>query len=170
MLKGLFRFFSSVKLAVFSLLLLSAVLAYATMMGSFYGMRGSQVAVYQRWWFGGVLFLLGLNVFCAAMSRYPWKLRQAGFVLTHLGIIIILVGAFVTQKYGIDGNLQVSEMQQNREVMLNDLKLTIVKQATDSEESTKKQEIIIPESHVPREGKIVEIVFKDKSEKSAGTL
>lgn len=56
MVKGLFKYFSSVKLAVISILLLSAVLAFATIMGSYYGMRGSQIVVYQRWWFGGVLF------------------------------------------------------------------------------------------------------------------
>lgn len=152
MLKGLFKFFSSLKLAVFSILLLSAVLAFATIVGSYYGMRGSQIVVYQRWWFGGVLFLLGLNVFCATLSRYPWKLRQAGFVLTHLGIITLLVGAFVTQKFGIDGNMPVPERKQSSEVILNDLKLTLRDQKTG-----KTQMYSVPESHVSREGRLLEI-------------
>lgn len=152
MLKGLFKFFSSLKLAVFSLLLLSAVLAYATIVGSYYGMRGSQIVVYQRWWFGGVLFLLGLNVFCAAMIRFPWKAKQTGFVLTHLGIIVLLIGSFVTQQFGIDGNLPVPEKKQSGEVILNNLKLTLTDQKTG-----KSQDFYVPESHVTTEGKIVEI-------------
>jgi len=152
MLRGLFKFFSSVKLAVISILLLSAVLAFATVMGSYYGMRGSQVLVYQRWWFGGVLFLLGLNVFCAALSRYPWKLRQAGFVVTHLGIIVILIGAFLTQQFGVDGNMPVQESKQSAELILNDLKLTLHDQKTGKMES-----FTVPESHRSREGKILNV-------------
>jgi hypothetical protein len=152
MLKGLFKFFASLKLAVFTLLLLSAVLAYATIVGSYYGMRGSQIVVYQRWWFGGVLFLLGLNVFCAAMIRYPWKSKQTGFVLTHLGIIVLLVGSFVTQQFGIDGNLPVPEKKQSGEVILNNLKIVLTDQKTG-----KSQEFHVPESHVTTEGKILEI-------------
>lgn len=152
MIQGLFKFFSSVKLAVISILLLSTVLAFATVMGSYYGMRGSQIVVYQRWWFGGVLFLLGLNVFCAAMSRYPWKLRQAGFVVTHLGIIVILVGAFVTQQFGIDGNMPVQENKQSSELILNDLKLTLHDQKTG-----KIQSFSVPEYHRSKEGQILQI-------------
>lgn len=158
-MKSIFKFLSSLKLAVFSLLLLSAVLAVATVVGSYYGMRGSQIAVYQRWWFAGVLFLLGLNVFCAAMSRYPWKLRQSGFVITHLGIIVILVGAFVTQRFGIDGNMPIPENTQSSEVILNDLKLTLI----DQKNGTQKV-INIPESYVTKEGKLLEVLF-NQSEK-----
>jgi hypothetical protein len=152
MVKGLFKYFSSVKLAVISILLLSAVLAFATIMGSYYGMRGSQIVVYQRWWFGGVLFLLGLNVFCAAMSRFPWKLRQAGFVITHLGIIIILVGAFVTQQFGMDGNMPIPEKKQSSEIVLNDLKLILRDQKTGKVES-----FSVPEFHRTKEGEILKV-------------
>jgi len=152
MVKGLFKYFSSVKLAVISILLLSAVLAFATIMGSYYGMRGSQIVVYQRGWFGGVLFLLGLNVFCAAMSRFPWKLRQAGFVITHLGIIIILVGAFVTQQFGMDGNMPIPEKKQSSEIVLNDLKLILRDQKTGKVES-----FSVPEFHRTKAGELLKV-------------
>jgi len=152
MLKGLFKYFSSVKLAVVSILLLSAVLAFATIMGSYYGMRGSQILVYQRWWFGGVLFLLGLNVFCAALSRFPWKLRQAGFVITHLGIIVILVGAFITQQFGLDGNMPIPEKKQSAELILNDLKINLRDQKTGKNES-----FSVPEFHRSKEGELLKV-------------
>lgn len=150
--KRLFKFFSSIQLAVISILLLSFVLGFATVVGSYYGMRGSQIVVYQRWWFGGVLFLLGLNVFCAALSRFPWKVRQAGFVITHSGIIVILVGAFVTQQFGLDGNMPVPEGKQSAEIILNDLKLTLNDQKTGKTES-----FSVPESHRSREGEILKV-------------
>jgi len=154
MLRELFKFFASLKLAVISILLLSAVLAFATVMGSYYGMRGSQIVVYQRWWFYGVLFLLGLNVLCAALIRYPWKMRQTGFVLTHLGIIVILVGSFVTQQFGLDGNMPIPEKQQSNELILNELKLTIRDQ-----KSGNVRLIPIQEFHRSKEGKLVEVKF-----------
>ncbi len=159
MTKSIFKFLSSLKLAVFSLLLLSAVLAVATIVGSYYGMRGSQIAVYQRWWFAGVLFLLGLNVFCAAMARYPWKLRQSGFVITHLGIIVILVGSFVTQRFGLDGNMPIPENTESSEVVLNDLKLTLMNHKMGSQKV-----ISVPESYVTQEGNLLEVAF-DQGEK-----
>lgn len=152
MWNGLFKFFASLKLAVFSLLLLSAVLAYATVMGSYYGMRGSQILVYQRWWFAGVLLLLGINVLCAALIRYPWKLRQTGFVVTHLGIIVILIGSFVTQQFGMDGNMPIPEGKQSSEVILNELQLTLKDQ-----KSGKTKSFSVPESAKTKEGKILRI-------------
>jgi len=138
MLKNpVFKFFSSLKLAVISILLLAAVLTYGTIAESFYGMRGAHVLVYGTWWFRGVLILLGLNVLCAALSRFPWKRHQTGFVVTHAGILTLLLGSFLTQRFGLDGNLPVIEGGQNTEVILNDLVLTL-------QESDDKPAVEIP--------------------------
>ncbi len=121
----LFHFFSSLKLAVVNILLLASVLAVATIMESLFGMRAVYVLIYGTPWFAGVLFLLALNVLCAALSRFPWKKHQTGFVITHLGIITLLAGSWVTQRTGVDGNLPVYEGQTENEVILNDLTVRI---------------------------------------------
>ncbi|MFM8316129.1 MAG: ResB protein required for cytochrome c biosynthesis, partial [Deltaproteobacteria bacterium] len=105
----LFKFFASLKLAVISILLLASVLTVATCLESLYGTRAVHVLVYGTPWFAGVLFLLGLIVLCAALIRYPWKKSQTGFVLTHLGIIVLLLGSVVTQKFGVDANMPITE-------------------------------------------------------------
>ncbi len=151
-LRSLFRFFSSLKLAVISLVLLAAILATATVIESRYGTRAAWVAVYGTAWFGGVLFLLGLNVLCAALSRYPWKPRQTGFVITHLGIITILIGSFLTQRLGVDGNLPIYEKSADNEVVLNDLSLSLIDEKND-----KKQEFKIRESVNAKEGKMFSV-------------
>lgn len=121
----LFRFFSSLKLAVVVILALSAVLAVATIAESLYGTRSSYVMIYGTYWFAGLLGLLGLNVLCAALSRFPWKKHQTGFVVTHAGILILLFGSWVTQRYGVDGNLPVYEGQTDNEVILNNLSVRV---------------------------------------------
>jgi len=147
-----FKFFSSLKLAVFSILTLAAVLSYGTIAESLYGMRGAHHLVYGTWWFMGVLVLLGLNVLCAALSRYPWKRHQTGFVITHLGILTLLFGSYLTQRFGLDGNMPVIEGGKSNEVILNDLVLSI----QDSEEGT-PYEVRVPESARARSGELLTI-------------
>jgi hypothetical protein len=148
----LFKMFASLKLAVFSILSLAAVLAYATMMESNYGMRAAHVMVYGTWWFTGVLFLLGTNVFCAALSRFPWKRHQTGFVITHLGILTLLAGSYITQQWGIDGNLAVVEKTQGNEVILNDLALDVF-----DEGGHLRKEVPMPETGTLSEGNLLQL-------------
>ena len=149
-----FKFFSSLKLAVISILLLALVLTVATFVESLYGTRAVHVLVYGTPWFAGVLFLLGLNVLCAALSRFPWKKSQTGFVLTHLGIIILLIGSFVTQKFGVDATMPVTESAQENEVILNDLILTL----TDEAQNVRK-EFSVPESYREKNTDVLTINF-----------
>jgi uncharacterized membrane protein len=97
--------------------------------------------VYGQYWFAVVLFILGVNVFCAASIRYPWKKNQLGFVITHAGILTILLGSLVTQISGVDGSLPIREGSQNNQVVLDNLHLNVF----DSEGQFIKS-VKIPES------------------------
>lgn len=151
-MKGLFRFFASLKLAVISILSLASVLAYATVAESYYGMRGAHLLVYGQWWFGGLLFLLGLNVFCAGLSRWPWKPRHTGFLVTHLGILIILFGSFLTQQYGVDGNLPVREGAESGSVLMPELALVVRNETNEVVAS-----IPVPEYARRKEGELLTV-------------
>jgi len=91
------------------LLVLAILLAAGTVVESSYSTIVAKRFVYGTWWFGLFLSLLAVNLFCSAFSRFPWKRHQTGFVVTHLGIILILVGSFVTQRFGTDGQIALSE-------------------------------------------------------------
>ncbi len=149
-----FRFFSSIRLAVPVILSLAAILAVATVAESLYGMRGAYNLVYGQYWFFGVLFLLGFNVLCAALSRYPWKKHQTGFVITHLGILILLLGSWVTHRFGVDGNLPVVEGFADGQVILNDMRLVL----TDEDAAT-TQAYPVAESALRRDGKLLEVAL-----------
>ena len=94
------------------ILLVSLLLAAGTIVESHYSTAVAKRFVYGTWWFSLALLLLGLNVFCSAISRYPWKKYQTGFVITHLGILIILAGSLITQQYGLDGQIGLNEGEQ----------------------------------------------------------
>jgi hypothetical protein len=85
--------------------------------------------VYGTWWFAAFLSLLGANVFCSALSRFPWKKHQTGFVITHLGILILLAGSLVTQQTGVDGQIGLTEGEEG--VLFQEEKPTLYYQAAD---------------------------------------
>jgi cytochrome c biogenesis protein ResB len=59
--------------------------------------------VYHSWWFIGLLLLFSVNLLLCTINRFPFKLRSAGFVLTHLSILLILVGVFIGGLLGEGG-------------------------------------------------------------------
>jgi len=133
--KSIFKFLSSLKLAVLVILSLATVLATGTVFESLYGIAVARERVYGTWWFTLVLFFLGVNVLCGALSRIPWKRHHIGFVVTHAGIITILIGAVITQQWGVDGTLALAEGADSNQVLLDDPLLQIVLPETKSVET-----------------------------------
>ncbi len=101
--RRIFRFLSSVKLAVILLMVLIAATAVGTIYESRFDAKVARAYVYEAPWFNAWLILLGVNLAAAAFSRYPWKRHHTGFVITHAGIITLLVGAVVGASGGSRG-------------------------------------------------------------------
>ncbi len=70
--------------------------------------------------------MLGVNVFCAAMVRYPWKGYQTGFVITHLGIITLLMGSIIGLLFGVEGSITLIEQGQPRSFIAQDFEVLTV--------------------------------------------
>lgn len=106
---AVYHFLASLKLAVFSLATLAAVLAYATFFESWYGTAAVQEWIYKSPGFAILLAFLGMNILCAALIRYPWKRRQTGFVITHAGLLTVLAGSFITLTLADEGQVALLE-------------------------------------------------------------
>jgi hypothetical protein len=115
----IFRFLASLKLAVILLVSLAAILAVATFYESVYDTKTAQYLVYRSPLFALFLGVLGINLTASALIRYPWKKAQAGFVVTHVGIIIILIGSLVNMFSGIDGTMALEEGETSSRVTLD---------------------------------------------------
>jgi hypothetical protein len=129
--KTLFHFFSSLKLAVSTLLSLAAILVAGTIVESYHDADAAHHYVYGTWWFATVLCFLGMNVLCAALSRWPWKRHHFGFVVTHLGIILILIGSLTTLLKGYEGQVVLAEGENTRRMTLKNATLFIFDPAKD---------------------------------------
>jgi hypothetical protein len=103
--KKIFGFLSSVRLAVILLAVLIVATAIGTIYESSFDAKVARAYVYEAPWFNAWLILLGVNLACAAFSRYPWKKHHAGFVITHAGIITLLIGAVIGRIWGVEGTM-----------------------------------------------------------------
>lgn len=109
--RHLLRALASLRLAVVLLVLLGLVLSVATALEAVRGREYAQWYVYGSRWFMGLLGLLGANVAAAMAVRWPWRRRQAGFLVAHLGLLLLLAGAMQTLLGGIEGQLILAEGQ-----------------------------------------------------------
>ena len=117
--RGTMRFFGSLKLAVALIVILAAVLAWATLQEAAHGREYAQWYVYHSAWFIGLLALLGVNILAATLIRYPWK-KKFGFVVTHAGLLLLLVGSLQTFRSGIEGQLSFQEGEMTNRIVLTD--------------------------------------------------
>ena len=106
---GLYEFLASLKFAVVLITTLAVVLGLGTFVESAYGTEAVKFGVWNTWWFTLLNALLAVSIFCAAAIRYPWKRYQTGFVITHIGLLTLLAGCFISQRGGIDAQMPLLE-------------------------------------------------------------
>ncbi|HEU5118982.1 MAG TPA: hypothetical protein VFT74_20495, partial [Isosphaeraceae bacterium] len=106
---ALYHFLASLKLAVILIATLASTLAFATFYEKSYGFPAVQVNIYHSTAFALLLAMLGVNILCAALIRFPWKKRQTGFVITHSGLIVLLIGSFISVRTVEEGTVYLGE-------------------------------------------------------------
>lgn len=111
-----FKWLGSLPMAVGVLLLLAVVLAAGTVVESLYSAGVARRFVYGTGWFAALLAFLALNLTCSALVRLPWRRHHAGFLLAHLGIVVVLAGSLMTQRLGRDGQITLAEGEEGRTI------------------------------------------------------
>ncbi len=106
-LRAVFLFAASLKLAVGLLSLFTICLIAATLIESSYSGKVARDLIYHTWWFTLLLCLLGLNILCAALKKFPWKRHQVGFLITHAGLIVLVLGGLLTNLGGVEGSMSL---------------------------------------------------------------
>jgi hypothetical protein len=101
------RLLGSLQLAVILLSLFTLAVFLGTLMEHWYDTKIAQTLVYKAWWFVVLLLLLALNIFFAAAKKWPWKKHQTGFVITHVGLLIMLAGGVWHWAAGTDAGIQL---------------------------------------------------------------
>lgn len=126
-----FDFLSSLKLAVILLVTLGIVCSIGTVQESMYTARWAKRVIYGTAWFDLLLASIFVSVVFATLSRYPWRLAQVGWLITHLGVLTVLLGSLISHRLGIEGQMTLFEGQANDAMQL-DRSFIRVRKANDS--------------------------------------
>jgi len=121
-----FEFFASLKLAVVLLAVLIVAAIAGTIYESSFDAKVARAHVYGAPWFNLWLVLLGANLACSAFSRWPWRKHHLAFLITHLGIITLLVGSLIGRIWGIEGTVTLFKGDQpTNRLLVNERQLRV---------------------------------------------
>jgi uncharacterized Tic20 family protein len=67
--------------------------------------------IFHSYWFAFLLVLLCVNLGCCTIKRWRNTVLQIGFLLTHISIILTLIGCFIDLQFGEKGGVNVYEGQ-----------------------------------------------------------
>jgi hypothetical protein len=101
----LIHLLGSLQLALILLATIAIACAIATFTESNFNTKIAQTYIYKAPWFTLWLALLCVNLFAVTLTRWPWQKKHIGFVVTHYGIIVLLLGAMVGMQTGYEGNV-----------------------------------------------------------------
>jgi len=117
---AVFRFFSSIKLTVVCLLWLTVLVVWGTIYQKYHGIYEAQDFFFNPLFLfkytplpGGMLVmgLLFLNLLTSFFVHYQAGWRMPGLMLTHVGLIMLLLGGLVTRITGIEARVRLLEGQ-----------------------------------------------------------
>ncbi len=97
----------SLKLALVLLATIALACAIATFYESSFNAIVAQAYIYKAPWFTLWLVVLCINLAAATLTRWPWQSKHTGFVITHAGIIVLLIGGMVGSNWGFEASVNL---------------------------------------------------------------
>ncbi len=116
---------ASLKLAVVVILMIAVLTAIGTIVESKYDSFAAKKLVYDTFWMYGIMSFLSINLIAVMVDRWPWKRRHVSFICAHVGIILLLLGAMITFKFGLDGSMRIGVGEENNFVQVNNTDLVV---------------------------------------------
>ncbi len=118
-LKDLFRFLGSLPVA----LCLIGIAALLVLIGTFIESHTQSHLLAARYTYAHPLFylLLGgffINILFSALFRWPFQKKHLPFLMTHLGLLMILAGTMIKNRFGLQGQRWIGEGGSEQEVLI----------------------------------------------------
>ena len=119
-LKTLYHFLGSVSCAI----ILVIISACWVTVGTFIESHSDSHRLAAQYTFDHPAFLAILcgffiNILFATLRRWPFGRHHIPFIITHIGLLTILVGTMVKALWGIQGNMLIMEGSESQEVLLD---------------------------------------------------
>ena len=104
-----FRFIGSLTFGIVLLSILLFLLAWGTFVESEYGAAVAKFVLYENVWFYLFVGVLALNIFVSMFLRFPWRRHDIPFLGTHIGIILLVFGCYLTWRSGEEAQITLPE-------------------------------------------------------------
>ncbi len=104
---------------------LVVILTVSTILESLHGTPFAQKVFYTSLWFDLFLSLVWVNIFCSTLTRFPFKKQHTGFVITHLGILMFLIGSLLSRALGVEGQTTLFEKEMKDRMLMQGYQLHI---------------------------------------------
>ncbi len=118
-LKKIIRLCGSFFFAIILMAVPAILLGWTTFIEMGFGTPAAGFLVYKTNWFYGLIGLLGLNVLCSILIRLPLRKKHFPFLLAHLGIIVLIIGCWLTAEKGIEARFTISEGSKQSEAVVS---------------------------------------------------
>ena len=107
-LQKFWKFSVSFNLGIPVMIVITALIAWGTIVEARFDAWTAGQIVYRSWMMYLAMGLLVYNLTAVMVDRLPWKKNHYPFVLVHIGIILLITGGWVTQKFGLDGSMPIA--------------------------------------------------------------
>lgn len=128
----LIHLLGSLKLALVLLATIAIAIATATFTEAHFDAAVARAWIYKAPWFIAWLGVLCINLFAVTLTRWPWQRKHTGFIITHYGIILLLIGAVIGSKLGFEGNVTLRTDGQPLRKIVTDRSCIQVESPADS--------------------------------------
>lgn len=167
--RQIWKFLTSLRLTVTCLSFSIVLVFIGTVAQADEGLYQAQERYFKDWFiWGPTLFghwlpillpggyLLGttllVNLICAHINRFQWTIKKFGIHLTHMGIVVLLVGQLATDMLSEESHLRLREGQTRNYTESHRAHELIF--ATDSAKAGEEEIVSIPEPIVAKGGRI----------------
>lgn len=125
-MRKILKSLASIKLGVVIILALGTLTAWGTFVEARYNdSAAAQKLVYNSYWMYTTMAALAICLIAVMIDRWPWRKKHTGFVLAHIGIIIIMIGSLMTRYLGLDGSMSLAIGESSRFVATSDVALAV---------------------------------------------
>jgi len=117
----LIRFLGSIYLAIFLISSTALFVIAGTVLESLTAShRYAAHFTYSNPLFKALLWGFFLNILISALLRWPFRQKHVPFLVTHLGLLMLLGGTLIKAYYGTQGSLLITEGSSSAELLLPD--------------------------------------------------
>lgn len=120
-LKRIYTFLGGFRFAIFLIALtVMFVIAGTFLESKTQSHRYAALWTYQNPIFYLLLWGFFINILFSALRRWPFKYKHIPFLITHLGLLMILGGVLIKNAYGTQGSMLIAEGSGTDEILLTE--------------------------------------------------